>query len=272
QRHDVDELVMLLEAGVNVVSSLFVTGRRFGDGERERLRAAANRGGASIFGSGIFPGWANFIAPLTATATSGFERLRFRETADLSYYQAIANFARHGWAEPPDVETWGPINRDHLGEYEESVEVMAEMLGIELDRIEFEYEPATTPEDREFHGFMMAAGTVAGQQCSWRGIVGDHTVIQLEVVWNAGEGLEPEWPMQHGYLMEVTGQPNIRTRMQFSPSPEQIASGRLVDMAQPVTAMPCVNAIPAVCEAAPGIRTFADLPLITARYVPPAAR
>ena len=142
----------------------------------------------------------------------------------------------------------------------------------ELDRIEFEYEPATTPEDREFHGFMMAAGTVAGQQCSWRGMVGDHTVIQLEVVWNAGEGLEPEWPMQHGYLMEVTGQPNIRTRMQFSPSPEQIASGRLVDMAQPVTAMPCVNAIPAVCEAAPGIRTFADLPLITARYVPPAAR
>jgi hypothetical protein len=32
--------------------------------------------------------------------------------------------------------------------------------------------------------------------------------------------------------------------------------------------MPCVNAIPVVCEAAPGIRTFADLPLITARYTP----
>jgi hypothetical protein len=31
--------------------------------------------------------------------------------------------------------------------------------------------------------------------------------------------------------------------------------------------MPVVNAIPAVCGAAPGIRTYADLPLITGRYV-----
>ena len=29
------------------------------------------------------------------------------------------------------------------------------------------------------------------------------------------------------------------------------------------TGMPAVNAIPAVCAAAPGIRTYADLPLVT---------
>jgi len=33
------------------------------------------------------------------------------------------------------------------------------------------------------------------------------------------------------------------------------------------TAMPAVNAVPAVVAAAPGIATFKDLPLITGRFV-----
>jgi hypothetical protein len=32
-----------------------------------------------------------------------------------------------------------------------------------------------------------------------------------------------------------------------------------------ITAVPTVNAIPAVCSAEPGIRTYADLPVISAR-------
>jgi len=268
RRLDIDDMVALLEAGVNVVSCYFVNGTMLGEGVRERLDDAARRGGVSLFGSGIFPGWANFIAPLTATATGDFEKLKFLESVDLTYYEAIANFADHGWAEPPDVAKWQPINRDHLGQYEESVMVMADMLHVPLDESTFEYEPALSPEDRTLNGFTIAAGTVGGQRCTWRGIVGGDTVIELEVVWNAGAGLEPEWPLHHGYTMEITGQPNLHTRMRFSPSPEQLASGRVADLAQPVTAMPCVNAIPVVCEAEPGIRTFADLPLITARYVP----
>ena len=30
-----------------------------------------------------------------------------------------------------------------------------------------------------------------------------------------------------------------------------------------MTALPAVNAIPAICEAGPGICTYADLPLVT---------
>lgn len=67
--------------------------------------------------------------------------------------------------------------------------------------------------------------------------------------------------------MEVEGSPNIHMRVKLSPSPEQIASGRITDLANPITAMPIVDAIPAVCGAAPGIRTPVDLPLITGRYV-----
>jgi hypothetical protein len=37
------------------------------------------------------------------------------------------------------------------------------------------------------------------------------------------------------------------------------------DVGMRITAVPAVNAIPAVCAAAPGIRTYADLPVVTAR-------
>lgn len=263
---DVDEVVRLLEAGINVSSSYFINGRTLDAETRGRIEAAAKKGRASVFGSGIFPGFANFIAALMAGATRDFKKIRFLESVDLTHYDAIANYTNLGWSFDPDPK-WTEINRRVLGQYAECVDVMADMLRIPLREVAFEYEPAVTPEDRTIKGFKMPQGSLAGQKCTWRGMVGDRSVIELEVVWNAGRGLEPEWPVHHGYTMEVEGSPNIHTRVKFSPSQEQIASGRVADLANPITAMPVVNAIPAVCGAAPGIRTYADLPLITARYV-----
>lgn len=264
---DPDELRRLLEAGVNVASSYFINGRTLGSDVRAQIESSARKGGSSVFGAGIFPGFANFIAALMAAATRDFKKIRFLESVDLTHYDAIANYTNLGWSFDPD-DKWHEINRRVLGQYAECVDVMADMLRIPLREVEFEYEPAITPQERTIKGFTMPQGSLAGQKCTWKGMVGDRSVVELEVVWNAGKGLEPEWPVHHGYTMEVEGSPNIHTRVKFSPSREQIESGRIADLANPLTAMPVVNAIPVVCEAAAGIRTYADLPLITARYVP----
>jgi hypothetical protein len=269
-RLDAAELERLLAAGVNVASSYFVNGRTLGSEARGRLEAAAKAGNASVFGAGIFPGFANFIAALMAAASSDFTKIRLLEAVDLSQYEAIANYTNLGWAEDPDPK-WADVSRRVLGQYAECVDVMADMLRIPLDEIRFGYQPAVTPEDRTINGFTMPQGSLAGQKCTWHGMVGNLSVIELEVVWNAGKGLEPEWPVAHGYTMEVHGNPNIHTRVRFSPSRQQVESGRIADIANPVTAMPVVNAIPAVCDAPAGIRTYADLPLITGRYVEPQA-
>jgi hypothetical protein len=263
---DIEEVERVLEAGVNVTSSYFVNGRTLDSDGRGRIEAAAKRGRASVFGAGIFPGFANFIAALMATASSDFKKIRFLESVDLTHYDAIANYTNLGWSFDPD-EKWREINRQVLGQYAECVDVMADMLRIPIDEVAFDYQPAVTPDERTINGFTMPQGSLAGQRCTWQGMVGKRSVIELDVVWNAGTGLEPEWPVHHGYTMEVEGSPNIHTRVKFSPSPEQIQSGRIADLANPVTAMPVVNAIPAVCDAEPGIRTYADLPLITGRYV-----
>lgn len=261
------ELERLLRAGVSVACSYFMNGRMLGKDVQARLEAAGQAGNASLFGAGIFPGFANFIAALMAAASSNFQKVRFLESVDLTHYDAIANYTNLGWSFDPDPK-WHEVNHQVLGQYSECVDVMADMLKVPIDEVRFNYEPAVTPEERTIKGFTMPQGSLAGQKCTWSGMVGDRSVIELEVVWNAGRGLEPEWPVSHGYTMEVQGNPNIQTRVKFSPSQEQIDSGRIADLANPVTAMPVVNAIPAVCDSAAGIRTYADLPLITGRYAP----
>ena len=53
---DTDELVRILSAGVNVVSTAaFITGDNLGPG-RDRIAEACEQGGSTMFGSGVSPG------------------------------------------------------------------------------------------------------------------------------------------------------------------------------------------------------------------------
>lgn len=264
---DIDEMVKILEAGVNMVCSYFTTGTSLPEADRARLVEAAQKGNATLFGSGIFPGFANFVAGLMATASRDFRRIRFLESVDLSHYEAFSNFARLGWGQPPDDEKWAEVNRVALGSYIECIDLIAALLRIPITEKRFDYQSATASDDRNFFGFAVPAGTIAGQKCTWTGLVGDQSVVELEVVWKAGKNLEPDWPLFHGYTMEVQGNPDIHTRVTFAASETDPKSGG-ADVSNQVTATPVVNAIPAVCDAAPGIKTYADLPLIVGRYVP----
>src|SRR5690606_6367540 len=63
---DVDELVRILSAGVNVVSTAaFVHGKALGGG-RDRLVEACTTGGSALFGTGISPGFVEMVGLVTA--------------------------------------------------------------------------------------------------------------------------------------------------------------------------------------------------------------
>lgn len=63
---DVDELVRILEAGINVVGTAgFVTGHFLGAG-RDRIAEACRQGGSTIFRSGINPGFIQLCAIVSA--------------------------------------------------------------------------------------------------------------------------------------------------------------------------------------------------------------
>ena len=66
-------------------------------------------------------------------------------------------------------------------------------------------------------------------------------------------------------VKEITGDPSCLTTFKKL-HPETVEAGLIRNPGVVATAMHCVNAIPYVCAAEPGIRTYLDLPLIAGRF------
>ena len=71
----------------------------------------------------------------------------------------------------------------------------------------------------------------------------------------------------HGYIVDIQGQPCVRTKVEILPGPDFVARSFADYMAlgMIITSLPALNAIPAVCAAPPGVVTYTDLPLVTGR-------
>jgi hypothetical protein len=91
-------------------------------------------------------------------------------------------------------------------------------------------------------------------------------VVTLGAIWKMGEDLDPHWPVeQEGYDIRIEGEPSVRVTWAM-PTPAPSAREPLyIGGALTATAMSVVNAIPQLCAGPPGIRTFLDIPLISAR-------
>ena len=72
-------------------------------------------------------------------------------------------------------------------------------------------------------------------------------------------------------MIQVDGQPTVRTKVEFLPPPDFEATtfSDFMVLGMIMTAMPAVNAIPLVVAAPPGIVTYTDLPLILPRGLVP---
>src|SRR5262245_22518445 len=100
---DVDEMVRILEAGVNIVSTAsFINGRSLGDGPRARIVEACERGGSSIFGSGINPGLAELLAMVMAGLCDRVDKVTVTESADTTGYDSPTTEIPVGWGRPID--------------------------------------------------------------------------------------------------------------------------------------------------------------------------
>ena len=104
-------------------------------------------------------------------------------------------------------------------------------------------------------------GTMAELRFEVRGIVAGRVVIVVEHITRLDDDLVPEWPRGNGsYRVIVTGFPKIRCELEFEDERGDHAVGGVI-----LTATRLVNAIPAVCAAAPGLLSALDLPLVTGR-------
>jgi 2,4-diaminopentanoate dehydrogenase len=265
---NVDELVRILSAGVNVVTTAsFITGHNLDDG-RDRILEACEKGGSTMFGSGVSPGFAELLAIVSAMVCNRIDKVTVNEAADTTFYDSPDTERPVGFGQPIDHPELQQMAAKGTAIFGEAVRLVADALGVELDEVRSVAEFAQTTADLEMASWTIPAGCVAGVYVSWQGIVGGKTVIDLNVRWRKGQTLEPDWKIdQDGWVIQVDGQPSVTTKVGFLPPPyfqaETIAD--FMVLGHIMTALPTINAIPAVVSAAPGIVTYADLPLTLPR-------
>ena len=103
---------------------------------------------------------------------------------------------------------------------------------------------------------------MAGVAASWQGRIGYSTVVELSVRWKKGATLDPDWVIERdGWNIEVQGLPTVITKLDFLPPPDFEAETieDFMVIGHIITAIPAINAVPAVVAAAPGIVSYPDL-------------
>lgn len=269
---DVDELVRILSAGVNVVTTAsFITGHNLGDG-RDRIAAACQEGGSTMFGSGVSPGFAELLAIVSAMVCNRVDKVTVNEAADTTFYDSPDTERPVGFGQPIDHPELAQMAEKGTAIFGEAVRLVADALGVELDEIRCAPEFAQTTADLEMASWTIPAGCVAGVYISWQGIVAGRTVIDLNVRWRKGQTLDPDWKIdQDGWVIQIDGQPTVTTKVGFLPPPyfQATTLAEFMALGHIMTAMPAINAIPGVVAAAPGIVTYADLPLTLPRGTVP---
>jgi hypothetical protein len=265
---DIDELDVLLRAGINVVSTAgFLTGRYFDGGVDARIDDAAREGGASFYGTGVNPGYVNALSLVLASACSRVTSLRFRETADCTTYAAPEMWRVLGFGEPPPPPGTMSASAEALtSQFDDAIDLMATALDVSLDRHERAVRYAVATEDIELPWMTFPKGTVAGQWSSWRGLADERAVFDFEVVWRMGDPLDLDLSGPEGYHIMIAGEPELEITwtQRFGDAGGANRVRNYLEGALLATAMAAVNAIPVVCAAPPGLRTFVDLPLVTA--------
>lgn len=265
---DVDELVRLLENGVNVcTSAAWITGGKQSPEDRARIEKACAQGRSTIFGSGAHPGMTNLVGMVLSGSCERVDEIRITESVDCSTYESAQTQRAMGFSLDPGTPGLAESVRRESEVFAESAAMMADALGVRLDRMSFDvtFTAATGTTDL---GFMtIPEGSVAGVLGYHRGWVGERNVVSVGFNWTMGAHVTPPKPLAHGHVIQVFGLPNMRTVVQCLP-PEDWPEPGYMGLGMIYTALPVTNAVPYVVAAEPGIVTLADLPPVTGRVLP----
>jgi 2,4-diaminopentanoate dehydrogenase len=268
-RDTIDDLTRALAAGKNVVNTalvFLVYPPAMPPGMRTILEAACAEGGTSLFTSGLDPGWSGDVLPLAlAGACETVDSVRVTELMDYSTYEDPGfTGVFFGFGRPVDEDAPLFLPGAITGGWGGMVHLVADALGWTIEELREDHERLPAPETFDTAMGTIEAGTCAGVRFELQGLVDGRPVVVAAHVNRLRADIGPDWPGlsggRSGYRIEVQGSPSYTCEIE----PE----GRGGDHNEAGilgSAMRVVNAIPAVCAAAPGLVTPLDLPLFTGR-------
>jgi len=262
----VGDMARILASGKNVVSSSvvgLVHPQSLNASFTGDLEEGCRTGGTSFLTSGIDPGFANDILPLVLSGLSEhWSQIRIQEIINYATYdQPEVLFDTMGFGQPMDATPillmpgaltfgWGGVIR-----------ILAEGLGLELDEIREVHERRPAEKAIRIGPHTVAPGTCGALRFEVHGVVDGHSALVVDHVTRLDDDLAPDWPSGKGsYRIHIEGVPSMKCEYEFADENGDHAVGGVI-----LTATRLVNAIPAVCQAEPGLMSALDLPRITGR-------
>ena len=214
----------------------------------DKLDELGKANGVSVLGTGINPGFImDLLVILMTGCCSDINHIKARRVNSLSPFgPAVMEEQGIGIT----VEEFNKGKEDktlagHVG-FPESINMIADAIGWPVDRIEQSMDPIVTDVDRKSPYGFAKAGNVAGVAMKGFGYVGGEMKIEMD----HPQQIEPEQVgVYTGDYVIIDGVPGIN----LVNSPE-------VDGGVGTIAM-CVNMIPQIINADPGLMTMIDLPV-----------
>ena len=261
----VEDICRLLESGSNVVSTAVSTHIHpdvMSSEDRERLSKACVAGQATFHSTGVNPGFAFDALPIALSMIARrIDRLHVVELVDMSGYTSksiVADLIGMGMR-PEDLAPMEYMTDVRWSPYFTCLQLLTDTFDLRYDDFRVRHDKAVTDVAIDLPWGLIDAGTVAVRRIVIEAITGEHTVVEYELVWRVSDVAALQWPSGRAhYAVTIDGDPTVTCRVDIDSE-----TGRGTSIA---TAMLAVNAIPAVCDATPGIKTRLDLPFVGGGY------
>jgi hypothetical protein len=260
-----DDLCRMLAAGINVVTTCgaFHYPPSIDPGIRATIEAACELGGTSVHSTGSSPGFITEAVPLVlssiqrrlnALAIDEYADLSQRNSRDLLFH--VMGFGR-------EAGPFEQLRADYLrASFGPSLQLVGDAIGLPLDSVEASGELATARRETTIAAGILAAGSVAAQRITVRGLRAGEELLRFRATWYCTTDLQPAWDLlETGWHVSVDGDAPLEVTLRMP-----IPLDRMADISPAYTANRAVNAVPYVCAAAPGIVSTLDLPQIVGTF------
>ncbi|MGL4914376.1 MAG: 2,4-diaminopentanoate dehydrogenase [Romboutsia sp.] len=245
-----DKIKYILERKVNVISTAEEMAYPQAQEPElaKELDKIAKENGVSVLGTGINPGFVLDLLILALTGTcEEVEHIKAARVNDLSPF-GVAVMEEQGVGVTKEVFEKGVEDGSiagHVG-FPESIKMITDGIGWNLEKIDQTREPIMSNVYRKSEYAEVQAGNVAGcRQCGY-GYVDGEMKIEMEHPQQILPQLEG---LSTGDYVSIKGTPNIDLQI----TPEIPGGVGTIAM--------CVNSIPHVINAIPGLKTMLDIPV-----------
>jgi len=266
QGASIDDLCRLLAAGANVVTTRveFHDPAGLDPTVRARIEDACRRGGTSLHSTGASPGFITEALPIVLLSLQRrLDCLTISEYADLSSRNSPQMlFDVMGYGKPP-----ADFNAYMLAEIKKgfalSFQTLARAIAMPLDEVVVEGQCAKARNRVQLAAGIIEAGTVGALRVVVTGMRAGRALLRMCLNWYCTRDIDqPSWDLREsGWHVLVEGDTPLDVSIRYPVAREHYAA-----MTPGLTAHRAVNAIHALCAAAPGIRTTPELEQVIARF------